>query len=94
VIFRIAFKRGGANLAHLFFCCQSPDCHFPSVGLIEFCWGQRVRNGAAAAGRIAMKIQKMTTQIVVIRIRLPKDFIGLERIFVKRELLFSRRCRI
>jgi hypothetical protein len=38
-----------------------------------------------------MKIQKMTMQITVIRMRLPKDFIG---VFAKREPLVSRRCRV
>jgi len=36
----------------------------------------------AFAGRSAMKIQKMTTQMIVIRIRLPKDFIGAGSFFM------------
>jgi hypothetical protein len=36
----------------------------------------------ACAGRRAMKIQKMTRQITVIKIRLPKDFIGAASFFM------------
>jgi len=39
------------------------------------------RTVAAFAGRSAMKIQKMTRQISVMRMRLPRDFSGVKRIF-------------